>query len=164
MPTRMPRSASRAPLASSTSPPCSASTKSWRYWVGWGCGPLPPTATPRQVTRAGSAAEVAGNRGPCSPATVRGSSRCPTVEPPSRLLNALEHQRGVGAAEAEAVRHHRRTDLITTLAHDRESLCARIDGVDVGRAGNEAVLHHQQAVDSLVHAGRSERVAAERLG
>ena len=53
---------------------------------------------------------------------------------------------------------------LAAFAQDRETFGARIELLDVGRAGHEAVAHHQQAVDRLVHAGRAERMAGQRLG
>jgi len=45
----------------------------------------------------------------------------------------LEHQRGVGAAEAKAVRHHRiQTLVIDAWAHDRHVSDSRIEVVDMG--------------------------------
>src|SRR5690606_17064936 len=65
---------------------------------------------------------------------------------------AREHQGGVGAAEAETVRHHGVEPRLAAGANDREALGPRVELVDVCGAGDEAVAHHQQAVDRLVHA------------
>ena len=52
---------------------------------------------------------------------------------------------------------------VAPLAHDRHVLEIRVELLDVGALADEAVLHHQQAVDRLLHAGRAERVAGQRL-
>ncbi len=49
------------------------------------------------------------------------------------------------------------------LAHDRHVGELRIELVDIGALADEAVLHHQQAVDRLLRAGGAERMAGQRL-
>src|SRR3546814_8553279 len=56
-----------------------------------------------------------------------------------------------------SVGHHRAQRRLGGLAQDRETFGARVELTDVGRAGHETALHHQQAVDRLLHAGRAER-------
>src|SRR6478736_5828406 len=76
-----------------------------------------------------------------------------------------KHERGVGAAEAEAVGHDVvDVDIVLTLAHDRHVGHGGIDGLDVGGFANEAVVHHQQRINRLMCAGGAERMAGERLG
>src|SRR5215813_348935 len=80
-------------------------------------------------------------------------------------IQPLEDQRGVGAAEAEGVRQDR-ADLgvVDALAHDRHVGEHRIKFRDMGALADEAVIHHQQRVDRLLHAGGAERMAGQRLG
>ena len=75
-----------------------------------------------------------------------------------------KHQRGIGATEAEAVGHDRIQRLFQGLSHQGQALGRRVRPVEVGRGGDEAVLHHQQAMDGFLDPGRAERVAAEGLG
>ncbi|MPL82870.1 hypothetical protein SDC9_28819 [bioreactor metagenome] len=75
------------------------------------------------------------------------------------------HQSRIGAAEAEAVRQHRVE--LHVLAQRGGNLLGpdrRVKLGDVGRGGDEAALHHQEAIDRLVHAGGAQAVAGERLG
>src|SRR5690606_15453021 len=78
---------------------------------------------------------------------------------------ALEHQGGVGAAEAEAVAHH---CVEFGVFHggelDRHVGHFRVEFVDIGRAGDEVAFHHQHAVDRFLHAGSAEAVAGQALG
>src|SRR5690606_6796595 len=53
---------------------------------------------------------------------------------------------------------------IAAFAHQRQVGRFGVDVLDVDRAGDETLLQHQQAEDRLVHAGRAQRVAGERLG
>src|SRR5690606_18624949 len=65
----------------------------------------------------------------------------------------------------EAVGHHGvELHVITAFAHDRHVGNFGIKGVDVGRSGDEVVLHHQDAVDGFLYAGCAEGVAGQRLG
>src|SRR5215207_9254229 len=79
-------------------------------------------------------------------------------------VKALEHQRSVGAAEAERVREDM-PDLHVVLAgsHDRHVGERRIELFDVGAFADEAIVHHQERVDRFLHAGSAEGVAGERL-
>src|SRR5688572_10638806 len=72
--------------------------------------------------------------------------RIPGTTCTGRASNPGEHQAGVGAAEAEAVRHDGRKAGLAARAQDRKGFRARIEFVDIGRAGHEAALHHEQAV------------------
>jgi hypothetical protein len=65
---------------------------------------------------------------------------------------------------AEAVRHHRAQSAVVALEQHRQARGGGIEGVDVGRGGGKAVLHHQQRVDCFLHTGRAQRVAGQRLG
>src|SRR3546814_40985 len=87
-----------------------------------------------------------------------------SIATPAQDSNGAEYQRAVRPAKAEAVRHHRAQRCVGGLAQHRETFGARVEFGDVGRAGHEAAAQHQQAVDRLVHAGRAERVARQRLG
>src|SRR5688500_8980689 len=62
----------------------------------------------------------------------------------SSTIQTTKDQCGVGAAKAEAIRHHGvNGDIVLTLAHDRHVGDGRVDGVDIGGFTNEAVVHHQ---------------------
>src|SRR5262249_54609136 len=50
------------------------------------------------------------------------------------------------------------------FARDRHVGNRRIYGLDIGRFANEAVVHHEQRIDRLMHSGGAERMAGERLG
>src|SRR5271169_1701619 len=63
-------------------------------------------------------------------------------------LQPLEGEAGVGAAESKRIRQNAaERHVIAPLAHDRHVGERRIHGLDVGALADEAVLHHQQAVD-----------------
>src|ERR1700733_11100339 len=81
-----------------------------------------------------------------------GTAREPPCFGYSRVV-PLEYQRGIGAAEAETVRHGR-PDLrvVDALAHDVGVGDGGTDLLDIGALGDEAVAHHQKRVDRLVHA------------
>mmetsp|Transcript_18512 Transcript_18512/g.59481 ORF Transcript_18512/g.59481 Transcript_18512/m.59481 type:complete len:228 (+) Transcript_18512:185-868(+) len=69
----------------------------------------------------------------------------------------------VGAAEAERVRHdalHRHLLAFPQYVH---ALRLGDELFDVGRLGEEAIAHHEQRVDRLVHAGGAQRVPRQRL-
>src|ERR1700736_2739583 len=77
---------------------------------------------------------------------------------------ALQDQRGVGSAETEgigegAIERH----VVHALAHDRHVGKGRIELVDIRGFGGEAVVYHEKAVDCLLHAGRTEGMAGQRL-
>ena len=75
-------------------------------------------------------------------------------------LEILEDQRGVCASETEAVGHDCiEADAVASLTDDALSFCGRAQLLDVGGRADEIVLHHQQRVDRLLDAGRSEGVA-----
>ena len=54
--------------------------------------------------------------------------------------------------------------IVAPLAHDRHVGEGRIEVLDIGALADEAVVHHQQRIDRLLHAGRAERMAGQRLG
>ena len=82
---------------------------------------------PRSVTRDGGA-------WPKAIAAPR-SSACG-----ERFLDPAHHQAAVGAAEAEAVGHHRLQRLVRALAQDRQVGEGRVEVLDVGALGGEAVV------------------------
>src|SRR5262249_17448820 len=82
----------------------------------------------------------------------------------SAAVIAFENECGVGADETEAVRHHAvNVDVIHALAHDGHVGNGGIEGLDIGGFADETVVHHQQRVDRLVHAGGAERMAGKGL-
>ena len=54
--------------------------------------------------------------------------------------------------------------VVQPFAHDRHVFESRIEFVDIGAFADEAVVHHQEAVDRLLRAGCAERMAGQRLG
>src|SRR5215831_13621 len=77
----------------------------------------------------------------------------------------LEHDRRICAAEAERVRQHAaERDVVAPLAHDRHVGEGGIERLDVRALADEAVVHHQERIDRLLRAGRTERMAGQRLG
>src|SRR5262249_56431299 len=89
----------------------------------------------------------------------------PSVSSPASPIHTAEHQCGVSSAETEAVRHHCvNGHVILTFTRDRHVGNRRIDGLDIGGFANEAVVHHEQRIDRLMHAGGAERMAGYRLG
>src|SRR6185436_7518572 len=94
------------------------------------------------------------------------SPRLPSISwvMPSRI-QPLEHDGCIGAAETERVRQHAiELHVVAALAQDRDVREGGVEGLDVGALANEAVLHHQQRIDRLLHAGGAERMAGQRLG
>src|SRR5437016_3059320 len=80
-------------------------------------------------------------------------------------VHPFEHDRGVGAAEAERVRQYAaEPHMVAPLARDRHVGERRIETLDMGALADEAIVHHQQRVDRLMRAGGAERMAGERLG
>src|ERR1700749_2358088 len=82
----------------------------------------------------------------------------------SMLVQLLENQAGIGAAEAEAVRQggvDRR--IVDALAYDVGAFHRGIELLDIGAFADEAVLHHQQRINRLMHSGGALAVAGERL-
>src|SRR3954449_11823199 len=80
-------------------------------------------------------------------------------------IHSLEHQGGVGTAEAEGIRKHRSEFcIVDAFTHDRHVREYRIEFADVGAFADEPVLHHQKRIDRLLHAGRAERMTRQRLG
>ena len=94
----------------------------------------------------------------------------PLARPAARLRHAhasmpAQEQRGVGAAEAEAVGHHRvEPGVVHPLRRDLAGPELGIERLDVDRGRDEVVAQHQQAVDRLLRAGRALAVAGHRLG
>src|SRR6202521_2819466 len=80
-------------------------------------------------------------------------------------LQPFEHERGVGASEAEAVRQDAsERHVVLARAHDRHVGERRSPLLDVAALAYEAVVHHQKRIDRLLHPGGAERMASERLG
>ena len=64
------------------------------------------------------------------------------------LLVASKDQRGIGAAKAEAVRHHRiEPCIIHPLPSDRGARKFGIKFINICRSRNKIVFEHEQAVD-----------------
>src|SRR3546814_18272314 len=77
--------------------------------------------------------------------------------PPLLSFETLKGEAGVGATEPETVGHHAvELNVLFHRADDRHALGLGIEVLDVGGGGDEAVVHHQQGIDGLVHTGRSE--------
>src|SRR5262245_14973076 len=77
-------------------------------------------------------------------------------------IEALEHHRGIRAAEAERIRQHAaELHVVATFAHDRHVGESRIKLLDVGAFADEAIVHHQQRIDRFLRAGRAERMASK---
>ena len=55
-------------------------------------------------------------------------------------------------------------NIVAALANDIHIGEGGIDFVDMGAFADEAAAHHQEAIDGLLHAGRTERMTRERLG
>ena len=74
----------------------------------------------------------------------------------------MEYEGAVGAAKAEAV-GHRHIDLRVILAIPLNWNIGkfRIDFIDIGAFADEVVLHHENAIDRLLNARRSEGMAGE---
>src|SRR5215210_9360248 len=87
-------------------------------------------------------------------------------QPKRRLrIHSLEHQRGVGTAEAERVRKHcSEFRIVDAFAHDRHIREYRIEFGDVGAFADESILHHQKRIDRLLYAGGAQRMAGQRFG
>ena len=61
--------------------------------------------------------------------------------PGELVSNLLQHQRGIGAAESEAVGHHRMEfHVILLLAKDRKTIRVGIDLLDVCGGGQKAAV------------------------
>src|SRR5574337_874389 len=79
-------------------------------------------------------------------------------------LGMFEDERRVRAAKAEGIGQDRpQAHIVASFPDNGYVRKGRIDIFDVGAFANEAVLHHQQRIDGLVHAGRPLRVAGQRL-
>src|SRR4051794_37570382 len=78
---------------------------------------------------------------------------------------ALEYEGGVGSPESEAVRdHHIKPGIVPALAHDRDIGEFGVELLDIGALADEAVLHHQKAIDGFLDTRRTQGMAGERLG
>ncbi len=77
---------------------------------------------------------------------------------------AAQDEARVGSAEAEAVGHDGVHRAVCALHEQRETFRVGVGGVDVGVAGQEAALHHQQAVDGLLRCGGGDGMARQALG
>src|ERR1700730_6762531 len=72
-------------------------------------------------------------------------------------IQTLEDDRRVGATEAERVgQYTSERHVVATLADDRHVGKLRIEVFDIGAFADEAAIHHQQGVDSLLRAGGAE--------
>src|SRR5579871_3656859 len=71
-------------------------------------------------------------------------------------LEAAHHQTAVGAAESKAVGHHRLQRPVQAPAHDRQVFEGRVELIDMGALGDEALLHHQEAVDGFLGPGGAQ--------
>src|SRR5215475_13077441 len=99
----------------------------------------------------------------CCPSPTRETPSKRYCEPSS--IQALEHNRGVGAAEPERIRQHAaELHVVAPLAQDRHVGESRIERLDMGAFAEEAVVHHEQAVDRLLRAGGAERMPRQRFG
>src|SRR5262245_869684 len=90
-------------------------------------------------------------------ANSRAPRRCRPTEPlvPSRIAS-LQHQSRIGAPEAEAVRHYTvKVGIVLSFPHDGHVGELRVELVDVGALANEAVVHHKQGEDGLLHTDRA---------
>src|SRR3546814_1251663 len=91
----------------------------------------------------------------------------PAMIPPSPPLlsfETLKGEAGVGATEPETVGHHAvELNVLFHRADDRHALGLGIEVLDVGGGGDEAVVHHQQGIDGLVHTGRALGMPGQRL-
>src|SRR3546814_11205215 len=92
----------------------------------------------------------------------------PAMIPPSPPLlsfETLKGEAGVGATEPETVGHHAvELNVLFHRADDRHALGLGIEVLDVGGGGDEAVVHHQQGIDGLVHTGHALGMPGQRLG
>src|SRR4051794_21479112 len=76
----------------------------------------------------------------------------------------LKDYAGIGAAEAERVRQHAtKLHVVATLAHDRYVLKGGIKRFDIGALANETAVHHQDGIDRLLRACRSQRMSGKRF-
>src|SRR6266568_8577988 len=74
-------------------------------------------------------------------------TECPRQSYANSIPITLEHQRGIGAAEAKAVGQSGIDfDVVDALAHDIGVGDHRIDFLDIGAFADEPGLHHQQSV------------------
>ena len=69
------------------------------------------------------------------------------ISQPARLKPllriAIKHQAGIGATEAEAVRHDSiELHIVLTRQRNRQTGCRRVEIIDIGRSGDEIVFHH----------------------
>ncbi len=100
-------------------------------------------------------------RGIVGPSQRNGLTGC---RPPSSVLRALEDHAGVGAAETEIVAHDRgQVGPVFAGPQYRQAFCLRIQLGDVGRAGDETLFQHQQAMNRFLHARGAQRVSAQGL-
>src|SRR5215218_7859561 len=80
-------------------------------------------------------------------------------------IHSLEHQRGIGTAEAEGIRKHgSEFRILDAFAYDGHVREYRIEFGDVGAFADESILHHQKRIYRLLYAGGAERMAGQRLG
>src|SRR3712207_5103975 len=77
-------------------------------------------------------------------------------------IEAFHDDRGVRTTEAEPIRHDAADPgVVDALADDRHVGEGRVDLLDIGALGDEAVVHHKKRVDRLLHPGRPQRMPGE---
>ena len=73
-----------------------------------------------------------------------------------------KYQRGIGAAEAKAVRHDPvKLDILLFIDGDRHASRYLVEIVDVRRGRNEIALHHQERINGLLGPCCTKRVAGQ---
>src|SRR5690606_3926687 len=103
--------------------------------------PHPDTADAAVRRRMRGAPFTHGRTGAPAGPGPRGLSRYAMLD-----SHAAKHEAPVGPAESEAVRQDRPQTRLSTLAHDRVPVGLGVERLDVGRAGEQPVTHHQQTV------------------
>src|SRR3712207_1995742 len=107
--------------------------------------PMTRPFLPRISSPVGKVQPSAMLRSSCSGALFRASA-----------VETRHDQAAVGAAEPEAVAHHVLELDVLPLAQDRHALEGGVQLLDVRALRGEALLHHQEAVDGLLRAGRAQ--------
>lgn len=82
----------------------------------------------------------------------------------NQSIDTAENQRGIGAAEAEAVGHHGIEFHLAVFAQNRQAFCLFVQVSDVRAGAGKIVLHHQNRVNRFVRTCRAEGVAGKRFG
>src|SRR5215475_5788112 len=97
---------------------------------------------------------------------------CPLKTPVIPAIAAIgscvvtpENEGGIGATKAETVRHHTvKIDVILAPTRDRHIGEGGVQFIDVGAFADEAIVHHQQSVNRLLHPRGAQRVTCQRFG